>query len=125
MRSVLGFGVLMHTARILGLFGAFLGSFEFRGHLVNPRPPTFCGFHPLRLPKRTPRHLYQWSLGAAGGQPGPRTVGANSGSTKVPRAKKSIFFKFFLDHFRCSNKCCEPILGPWWRVLPLQYPKLL
>ena len=28
---------------------------RFRGHLVHPQPPTFCGFHPSELPKWTPR----------------------------------------------------------------------
>ena len=26
----------------------------FRGHLLHPQPPTFCGFQPSKLPKRTP-----------------------------------------------------------------------
>ena len=28
---------------------------RFRGHLVHPQPPTFCGFHASKLPKWTPR----------------------------------------------------------------------
>ena len=28
---------------------------RFRGHLIHPQSPTFCGFHPSELPKRTPR----------------------------------------------------------------------
>ena len=66
---------------------------RFRGNLVHPQPPTFCGFHPSESPKRTPRHPYQWSLGTAGGQPGLRTAGANGGPTRVPGAKKNIFSK--------------------------------
>ena len=66
---------------------------RFREYLVHPQPPTFCGFQPSESPNETPRHLYQWSLGTAGGQPGPRTVGANGGSTRVPGAKKKISFK--------------------------------
>ena len=66
---------------------------RFRGHLVHPQPPTFCGFHLSESPNETPRPPYQWSLGAAGGQPGPRTVGANGGSTRVPGAKNMIFSK--------------------------------
>ena len=65
----------------------------FRGHLVHPQPPTFCGFQALESRNDPPRPTYQWSLGGAGGQPGPRTVGANGGSTGVPEAKKMIFFK--------------------------------
>ena len=41
MRPVLGFGVLVHIAQFLGLFGAFLGRFSdiswfgpFLGHIV-------------------------------------------------------------------------------------------
>ena len=66
---------------------------EFRGHLVHPEPPTFCGFQASELPNELPRPPYQWSLGGAGGQPGSRTVGANGGSTRVPGAKKIIFSK--------------------------------
>ena len=31
---------------------------RFRGHLIQPQSPTFCGFHPSELPKRTPRPPY-------------------------------------------------------------------
>ena len=68
---------------------------EFRGHLVHPQPPTFCGFQALELPNETPRPPYRWSPGAAGGQPSPRTAGANGGSTRVPGSKwveKKSFF---------------------------------
>ena len=93
---------------------------RFRGHLVHPQPPTFCGFHPSELPKRTPRHPYQWSLGTAGGQPSPRTAGANGGSTRVPGAKKIIFSKVvprplgMLKHVFLAR--FEPVgvhFGPW------------
>ena len=93
---------------------------EFRGHLVHPQSPTFYGFHPSESPNETRRPPYQWSLGAAGGPASPRTVGANGGSTRVPRAKKNHFSKVvprplgmlkqvFLGHF-------EPVVarfGPW------------
>ena len=36
---------------------------RFRGHLVHPQPPTFCGFHPSELPKWTPRPPYPGPLG--------------------------------------------------------------
>ena len=93
---------------------------RFRGYLVHPQPPTFCGFHPSESPKRTPRHPYQWSLGTAGGQPGPRTAGANGGSTRVPGAKKIIFSKVvprplgMLKHVFLGR--FEPVVarfGPW------------
>ena len=93
---------------------------EFRGHLVHPRAPTFCGFQVSESPNKPPRPPYQWSLGGAGGQPGPRTAGANGGSTRVPGAKTIIFSKVvpgplgmlkqvFLGRF-------EPVVarfGPW------------
>ena len=60
---------------------------RFREHLVHPQPPFFWGFQPSESPNETPRHLYRWSLGTAGGQPGPRMAGANGGSTRVPGAK--------------------------------------
>ena len=58
---------------------------KFRGHLVHPQPPTFCGSHPSELPNEPPRPPYQWSLGGARGQPGLRTVGANGASTRNKR----------------------------------------
>ena len=64
---------------------------RFRGHLVHPQPPTFCGFQASESPDETPKASYQWSFGGAGGQPGPRTVGANGGSTRVPEAKEFFF----------------------------------
>ena len=93
---------------------------EFRGHLVHPQPPTVYGFQASESPNETRRPPYQWSLGAAGGPASPRTVGANGGSTRVPRAKKMFFSKVvprplgmlkqvFLGHF-------EPVVarfGPW------------
>ena len=93
---------------------------EFRGHLVHSQPPTFYGFQASESPNETRRPPYQWSLGAAGGPASPSTVGANGGSTRVPRAKKIIFSKVvprplgmlkqvFLGRF-------EPVearFGPW------------
>ena len=66
---------------------------EFRGHLVHPQPPNFCGFQASESSNEPPRPLYQWSLGGAGGQPTPRTAGANGGSYQVPGVKEMIFFK--------------------------------
>ena len=64
---------------------------DFRGHLVHPQPPTFCGFQASKSPMEMPRPLYHWSLGGAKGQLGRHMVGANGVSTKVPGAKKIIF----------------------------------
>ena len=93
---------------------------EFRGHLVHTQPPTFCGFQALELPNELPRPPYQWSLGGAGGQPGPRTVGANGGSTRVPGAKKIIFSKVVPRPLGMLKQVLlarfEPVVtrfGPW------------
>ena len=85
-----------------------------------PAIPHFLWFPPSESTNETRRPPYQWSLGAAGGPASPRTVGANGGSTRVPRAKSIIFSKVvprplgmlkqvFLGHF-------EPVVarfGPW------------
>ena len=93
---------------------------RFGGHLVHPQPPTFYGFHPSESPKGTPRPPYQWSLGTAGGQPSPRTAGANGGSTRVPGAKKKIFSKVVLRPLGMLKPVFlarfEPVVthfGPW------------
>ena len=93
---------------------------EFRGHLVHPPPRTFCGFQAAESPNEPPRPPYQWSLGGAGGQPGPRTAGANGRSTGVPRAKKIIFSKVVPRPLGMLTQvflaCFEPVVacfGPW------------
>ena len=99
---------------------------RFRGHLVHPQPPTFCGFHPSEWPNETPRPPYQWSLGGAGGQPGPRTIGANGGSTRVPGAKKIISSKGVPRPFGMLKQvfvaCFEPVVA---RFGPQKIPKSL
>ena len=66
---------------------------EFPGHLVHPQAPTFYHFQASESLNEARRPPYHWSLGAAGGSASLRTVGANSGSTGVPGAKKKIFSK--------------------------------
>ena len=99
---------------------------EFRGHLVHPQAPTFCGFQASESPNEPLRPPYQWSLGGAGGQPGPRTVGANGGSTRVPGAKKIIFSKVVprpLGMFReVFLGCFEPVVVHYG---PRKIPKCL
>ena len=76
--------------------GRILGYVAQNGIMRAPSPPAtphFCGFQASESPNETPRPPYQWSLGGAGGQPGPCTVGANDGSTGFPGAKNIIFFK--------------------------------
>ena len=60
---------------------------------IRPQPPTFYGFEASDSPNEKNKPPYQWSPGAAGGPASPRTVRANRGSTRVPRAKKMIFSK--------------------------------
>ena len=93
---------------------------EFRGHLVHPQPLTFGGFRASESPNETRRPPYQWSLGVAGGPASPRTVGANGGSTRVPRAKKMIFSKVVPRPLRMLKQVFlgrfEPVVarfGPW------------
>ena len=93
---------------------------EFRGHLVHPQPPTFYGFQASEWPNETRRTLYHWSLGGAGGPASPRTVGANGGSTRVPRAKKIIFSKVVPRPLGMLKQVflgrVEPVVarfGPW------------
>ena len=93
---------------------------EFQGHIVHPQPSTFCGFQASDSPNETPRPPYKWSLGTAGGQPGPCTAGASGGSSGFPGAKKIIFFEVvprplgMLKHVFLAR--FEPVgerFGPW------------
>ena len=93
---------------------------EFRGYLVHPQPPKFYSFQASESPNETRRPPCQCSLGATGGPASPRTVGAHSGSTRVPRAEKIIFSKVvprplgMLKHVFPGR--FEPVvarLGPW------------
>ena len=64
---------------------------RFKGHLVHPQPPTFCGFQASESPNEPPRPPYQWSLVGAGGQHSPHT-----GQQWVhlgPRGEKNHFFQ--------------------------------
>jgi hypothetical protein len=61
---------------------------RFRGHLVHPQPPTFCGFHPSELPKRTPRPPYIAPAGCGKLQAQAQTGGCPNGSTGSSRGKK-------------------------------------
>ena len=61
---------------------------RFRGHLLHPQPPTFCGFHPLELPKRTPTPSYLGPLGCCKLQAQAQTGGCPNGSLGSSRGKK-------------------------------------
>ena len=64
---------------------------EFRGHLVHPRPPTFCSFQASHSPNETPRPPYQWSLGGARGH-----GGGQQWVHQGPRGGKNQFFSKFV-----------------------------
>ena len=111
---------------------ATLLKMRFRGHVLHPQPPTFCGFHPSELPKRTPRPQYLGPLGCGKLQGQPQTGGCPNGSTGSSRGKKMTFLKndprpcatlkqVFLDRFELVvahfgppkiPKCLEN--GPFW-----------
>ena len=103
------------TGRILG----YVAQIQIP-RALHPQPPTFCGFQASESRNEPPRPPYRWSLGAVGGQPGPRTARANGGAAGAPGAKKKLFSKVvrrplgmlkpvFLARF-------EPVVarfGPW------------
>ena len=95
---------------------------EFRGHLVHPQPPTFCGFQATDSPNETPRPPDQRSPGGAG----PRTVRANGGSTRVPGANRKIFSKVVPRPLGLLKKvflaCFEFVVT---RFAPWKIPKCL
>ena len=58
-----------------------------------PSTPTFCGFHPLELPKRTPRPQYLGPLGCGKLQAQAQTGGCPKRSKGSSRGKKMTFLK--------------------------------
>ena len=114
------------TGRILG----YVAQIRIPKAPSPPADPHLVWFSkPPESPNEPPRPLYQWSLGGAGGQASPRTVGASAGSTRVPRGKvskvvprpvrmlKRVFFGPFepvVARFgpRKIPKCLEN--GPFW-----------
>ena len=66
---------------------------QFRGHLIHPQSPTFCGFHPSELPKRTPRPPYLGPVGCGKLQAHTQTGGCPNGSTGSNRGKTLSFLK--------------------------------
>ena len=89
--------------------------------------PTFCGFQASESPNETPRPPYRWSLGGVGGKPGPHTVGANGGSTRVPGAEKKMILSKILPRPLGMLKqvflgCFEPVVTHFG---PCKIPKCL
>ena len=118
-KNGLNVGYLCHTGP-KPRRGRSLGYVAQNRILRAPIPPDVCGFQASQSPNETPRPPYQWSLGGAGGQLGPRQVGANGGSTGVPRAKKVIFFKVVSRPLGMLKRvffgCFERVVarfGPW------------
>ena len=66
---------------------------RFRGHLVHPQPPTLCGFHPSKSPKRTPRPPYRCALCCGQLEARAETAGCQNGSTGSTGGKKMAVFK--------------------------------
>ena len=60
---------------------------RFRGHRLHTQSPTFCGFHPSELPKRTPRPPHLGPVGCA------KQVGAQMGHHGPIGAKNRLFSK--------------------------------
>ena len=85
MRSLCQKAPKSRTGRILG----YVAQIRILKAPSPPAKPRFCGFQALESSNETPRPMYHWSLGGAGGQHGPRAVGAN----RVPGAKKQVFSK--------------------------------
>ena len=69
------------------IFG-YMAETRFRGHLVHPQPPTFCGFHASELPKWTPRPPYPGPLGCGKLQAQAQTGGCPNGSIWSNGAEK-------------------------------------
>ena len=66
---------------------------RFRGHLIHPQSPTFCGFHPSELPKRTLRPPYLDPVGCGKVQAQAQTGGCPNGSSESNRGRKLTFLK--------------------------------
>ena len=66
---------------------------DSEGTYSTRNPPTFCGFHPSELPKRTPRPPYLGPLGCGKLQAQAQTGGCPNGSTGSSRGKKMTFLK--------------------------------
>ena len=103
--------------------------FDSEGTYSTRHPPTFCGFHPSELPKRTPRPPYLGPVGCGKLQAQTQTGGCPNGSTGSSRGKKMTFLKndprpcatlkhVFLDRFELvvahfgPPKCLEN--GLFW-----------
>ena len=81
-----------HKPRIGHIFG-YMAQNAIPRAPTPPATPTFCGFHPSELPKRTPRPQYLGPLGCSKQQAQAQTGGCPNGSTGSSRGKKMTFLK--------------------------------
>ena len=91
---------------------------RFRGHLIHPQSPTFCGFHPSELPKRTPRPPYLGPLDCGKLQAQTEIGGCPNGSTGSNRGRKLTFLKN-------DPRPCVMLKQVFWTVLRLWWPILV
>ena len=66
---------------------------RFRAHLIHPQPPTFGGFHPLKLPSPMPRPRYLSPLGCSKLRDVAQRGGCPNGSRRSTGCEKITFFK--------------------------------
>ena len=81
-----------HKPRIGHIFG-YMAQNAIPRAPSPPATPHFCGFHPSKLPKRTPRPQYLAPLGRGKLQAQAQTGGCPNGSTGSSRGKKMTFLK--------------------------------
>ena len=81
-----------HKPRIGQIFG-YMAQNAIPRAPSPPATPTFCGFHPSELPKRTPRPQYLGPLGCGKLQAQAQRGGCPNGSTGSSRGKKMTFLK--------------------------------
>ena len=81
-----------HKPRIGHIFG-YMAQNAIPRAPIPPEPPTFCGFHPSNLPKRTPTPQYLGPLGCGKLQAQAQTGGCPNGSTGSSRGKTTTFLK--------------------------------
>ena len=66
---------------------------QCQAHLIHPQPPTFGGFHPLKLPYPTPGPPYLGPVGCGKLQEVAQRGGCKNGSTRSTGCEKMAFFK--------------------------------
>ena len=100
---------------------------RFRGHLIHLQSPTFCGFHPSELPKRTPTPPYLGPVGCGKLLAQTETGGCPNGSSGSNRGKKLTFLKNDPRPCVILKQVFWTVLSLWWPIFfgPLKMPKCL